>query len=125
MFRLCLCGRSVGALLAAPRGTWTGRGKQRPYTDYRNAPGFLHVLPYELQGARDDLARAIVVVQHIEAVLPLRVVQHLDEHAPGSRVLNEAVDGLVDSWAVQTCPGDEDGGQSFRLGFQVMGRREV
>jgi hypothetical protein len=55
----------------------------------------------ESNGARDDLARALVVVENVEAVPAGRMIHQVQRRVAGQRFLHERVDRLVESEAAR------------------------
>jgi len=62
----------------------------------------------ESDGARNDLARALVVIEDVEDVPAGGMIHHVQHCIASQRFLHEQIDRLVDQRLIETCPRDEE-----------------
>jgi len=74
----------------------------------------------ESDGAPNDLARALVVVEHVEAVPAGWMIHHVQHCIAGQRFLHEQIDRIVDHPLILARARDEDR-QAGALGPDLLG----
>jgi hypothetical protein len=79
----------------------------------------------EVERPRDDLARAAVVVQDVEAVLAGGMGHQLEGSVASERLLDEAVDARVQPRVVASRPRDEQRRRLLAARREVMNGREL
>jgi uncharacterized membrane protein affecting hemolysin expression len=78
----------------------------------------------EVDGMPDDLARSVVIVQHVKAVAASRVIAEIYHHILADRLVDESLDRFVQQRIVESSSGHKNRGDLLVAAGQVANRRE-